>query len=163
MSKFLKTAALLLLTALCANTQAQTISEADQKGIEACYNGFLTAFQKLDASGLGILLTENAEQIAPDGQIIRGRNNVVAAMAGYMEYLKTMPKPEKYEQKNLGWQSRYVTKDVILSTYTEETTLQIGGKTTVEKLTHSIVLKKTDNQWLAELIAMTPVVEMPKK
>jgi ketosteroid isomerase-like protein len=163
MSKFLKTAALLLLTALCANTQAQTISEADQKGVEACYNGFVTAFEKLDPSGLGALLTENAEQIVPNGEITRGRNNVVASMAGYMEYLKTLPKPDAYDQKNVNWQSRYVTKDVIVSTYTEETTIQMGGKTTVEKQTNTIVLKKVGAQWLADLIAMTPVVDMPKQ
>ena len=74
MSNFIRIAAVLLLTALCANANAQTISATDQKGIEACYNGFMAASEKLDASNLGSLLTENAEHIIPNGAIIRGQH-----------------------------------------------------------------------------------------
>lgn len=163
MSNFIRIAAVLLLTALCANANAQTISATDQKGIEACYNGFMAAFEKLDASNLGSLLTENAEHIIPNGAIIRGRDNVVAAMKGYMEFLKTQPKPDNVEIKNLGMQSRYLASDVILSTYTEETSTTVAGKTNVEKLTNAIIMRKVNGQWLAELISLTPVVEMIKQ
>ena len=148
--------------ALLAQTaHAQVISPADQKGIEACYNGFMAAFEKMDPTGVGALLTENAEHIIPNGEIVRGRANVVASMAGFMEFLKTHPKPDHAAQKNLNWQSRYVAPDVILSTYTEETTQQFGDKTTVEKLTTAIVLRKIGDKWLADLISLTPVVAMP--
>lgn len=141
--------------------QAQAISPADQKGIEACYNGFMAAFEKMDPTGIGALLTESAEHIVPNGEIVRGRSNVVASMAGFMEFLKTQPKPDHFAQKNLNWQSRYVAQDVILSTYTEETTQQFGDKTTVEKLTTAILLRKIGDKWLADMISLTPVVAMP--
>lgn len=147
---------------LAQTLQAQTISAADQKGIEACYSGFMAAFEKMDVSGIEALLTENAEQITPDGSITRGRANVVANIKGYMEFLKSQPKPDKYETKNLGWQNRYLAPDVILATYTEENTLSFGNQTKVEKTTNAVVLKKSNGKWLADLIALTPVVTMPE-
>ncbi|MFN0173920.1 MAG: YybH family protein [Saprospiraceae bacterium] len=148
--------------ALLAQTlQAQTISAADQKGIEACYTDFMSAFEKMDASGIEALLTEDAEQITPEGNLTRGRANVVANIKGYMEFLKSQPKPDKYETKNLGTQNRYLAPDVILSTYTEENTINFGNQTKVEKITTAVVLKKSNGKWLADLITLTPVVPMP--
>ncbi len=147
---------------LSQTLQAQTISAADQKGIEACYNGFMSAFEKMDVTGIEALLTENAEQITPEGNITRGRANVVANMKGYMEFLKSQPKPDKFETKNLGWQNRYLAPDVILATYTEENTLSFGSQTKVEKTTTAVVLKKSNGKWLADLITLTPVVTMPE-
>lgn len=159
---------LFILFAFCTlapftqSLQAQTISPSDQKGIEACYTSIMSAFEKLDASGIGPWLTENAEQITPEGNITRGRVNVVANMAAYMEFLKTQPKPDKFETKNLGWQSRYLAPDVILATYTEQNTLSFGAQIKTEKTTTAVVLKKTNDKWLADLIALTPVIEMPQ-
>lgn len=147
---------------LTFNVHAQSISTADQKGVEATYNTFLSAFERLDASNLSVLLTENAEQIIPEGTIVRGRNNVVASLSGYMAFLKTQPKPDKVDQQSTGMQSRYLAPDVILSTYIDETVLHFGDKTRVEKMATTVVLKKAGGQWLVELIALTPVVEMPK-
>ena len=162
MSKFLKTAALLLMTALCANLNAQTISAADQKGIEATYKSFMKAFDTLDPSGLPALLTENAEHVPPTGALIRGRYQVAAAMGGYIEFLKTQPKPDKMEYVNKSLESRYLAKDVILSTYTEETTITLGAETLVELMTAAIVMRKVNGNWLAELVSLTPVIEMPQ-
>ena len=142
--------------------QAQTISDADQKGIMTCYNNFTAAIEKMDIAAIEALLTENAEQITPDGNITRGRTNVVANMKGYMEFLKGLPKPDKFETKLLGMQSRYLAPNVILSTYTEENTLSFGSQTKVEKTTTAVVLKKLNDKWLADLITLTPVVKMPE-
>lgn len=159
---------LLTLLTCCAfvffsqTLQAQTISDADQKGVTACYNDFTAALGKMDIKAIEALLTENAEQITPDGNITRGRTNVVANMKGYMEFLKGLPKPDKVETKLLGMQSRYLAPNVILSTYTEETTLSFGSQTKVEKTTTAVVLKKLNDKWLADLITLTPVVKMPE-
>lgn len=142
--------------------QAQTISAEDQKGIEACYTGFKMALEKMDASATEALLTENAEQIIPNGNIIRGRANVVANIKGYMEFLKTLPKPDRYETKNLGTQNRYLAPGLILSTYTEENTLTFGDQTKVEKTAYAVVLKKSNDKWLADLLTITSVVPMPE-
>ncbi len=155
------------LFTLCAfaffsqNLQAQAISAADQKGIEECYNVFRSAFEKLDASSIGPWLTENAEQILPNGEIIRGRANIVANMAGFMGFLKTQPKPDRTEIKNANAQTRYLAPDLILYTYTEESTQHFGDKSNTEKMTNAVLLRKVGGKWLAELIALTPMVEMP--
>ena len=146
---------------LAQNLQAQAISAADQKGIEECYNAFIAAFEKMDAAATGPWLTENAEQIVPTGEIIRGRANIVASMAGFMGFLKTQPKPDRTETKNVNSQSRYLAPDLILYTYTEESTQHFGDKSNTEKTSTSVLLRKVNSKWLAELIALTPVSAMP--
>ena len=158
---FFKALALCSFVLLSQAVQAQAISAEDQKGIDACYNDFMAAFEKMDAAAIEALLTENAEQITPDGNITRGRANVVANIKGYMEFLKSQPKPDKQETKNLGMQNRYLAPDLVLSTYTEENTLTFGNQTKVEKTTTAVLLKKSKGKWLAELITLTPVVTMP--
>ncbi len=144
------------------NIQAQTISAADQAGITACYNAFMAAFEKLDAAAIGPLLTENAEQIIPTGEIVRGRANIVASMEGYMAFLKTQPKPDRMETKNVAQQNRYLSTDLILTTYTEESTLYFGDKSRTEKMTTSVIMRKINGKWLADLITLTPVMAMPE-
>lgn len=146
---------------VASGLHAQTISAEDQKGVTECYDAFQSAFEHLDASGLGVWLTDNAEHIIPTGAIIRGRANVVASMTGYMEFLKTQPKPDSKETKLLAKQARYLAPDVVLYTYTEETTLHFGPKTQTEKMASSIVLHKNNGKWQADLIALTPVDTAP--
>jgi ketosteroid isomerase-like protein len=159
---------LLTLLTCCAfaffsqTLQAQTISDADQKGIMTCYNDFTAAIGKMDIAAIEALLTEDAEQITPEGNITRGRTNVVANMKGYMEFLKSLPKPDKFETKLLGMQSRYLAPGTILTTYTEENTLSFGSQTKVEKTTTAVVLKKMNDKWLLDLITLTPVVSGPE-
>ena len=156
------------LLACCAfalfaqNLQAQAISAADQKGIEECYNAFMAAFEKMDASSTGPWLTENAEQIVPTGEIIRGRANIVASMAGFMGFLKTQPKPDSTATKNVNAQTRYLAPDLILYSYTEESTQHFGNKSKTEKTSTTVLLRKVGSKWLADLITLTPVVAMPE-
>lgn len=161
MSHFLKTATLLFLIAFCAKTNAQTISAADKKGVEECYQAFMVAFEKLDASTIPSLLTENAEQIVPNGEIVRGKANVANSLKNYIEYLKTLPKPDRIEQENLGIQYRYLAPDVILSTYIDKSTMHFGDKTRVEQLASAVILHKSNGKWLVELLSLTPVGETP--
>jgi ketosteroid isomerase-like protein len=161
MFNFLKTAALLLTLATTLNLHAQQISPADQAGLEECYNGFMSAFDHMDATAMGALFTENAENIDPMGTIVRGRANLVANYAGLFQWLKTLPKADRYERKNLNWQSRYLAPDLVLSTYTEESIAYYGDKAQSEKNSFSVLLRKTNGKWLAELITMVPVKPMP--
>lgn len=159
---------LLTLITCCAfaffsqTLQAQSISDADQKGIMTCYNDFSAAFGKMDIAGIEAQLTENVDQITPDGSITHGRTNVVANMKGYLEFLKGLPKPDKVDTKLIGMQSRYLAPGTILTTYTEEKSISFGGQTKVEKTTTAVVLKKMNNRWLLDLIALTPVVSGPE-
>ena len=157
MFKFFKFATLVLACSFAHSLSAQAISAADQKGIEECYNAFMAAFEKMDAAAIAPWLAENAEQITPEGNITRGRANVVANMAGYMAFLKSQPKPDKMEQKNVNTQTRYLSTDLILYTYTEEATVHFGDKANTQKTTTAVLLRKTGGKWLAELITLTPV------
>ncbi len=161
MSNFLKTAALLLSFSFVQNLDAQTISAADQKGIEECYNAFMAAFDKLDASALGPWFTENAEHISPMGEIVRGRANLVTSYTNLFTFFKSQPKPDKFERKNTEWQSRYLATDLILSTYIGEDISHFGDKTESSKMSVAVLLRKTGGKWLAELITLTPVTPMP--
>ncbi|MCC6460508.1 MAG: nuclear transport factor 2 family protein [Saprospiraceae bacterium] len=161
MSTCVKTTVLLLCFACTARLNAQAISAADQKGIETCYNGFMAAFDHMDAATFGSLLTENAEHISPMGELVRGRDNLVAYFGRLFEFFKTQPKPEKFERKNDNWQSRYLSPDLILSTYVSTETITAGGAAHSEKNTLSVLLRKQNGIWLAELITLTPETPMP--
>jgi len=162
MSSFLKTAALLLTLSFALNLNAQ-ISAADQKGIEECYNAFMAAFDKLDATAIGPLFTENAEHISPMGEVIRGRANLVTFYTNLFAFFKSQPKPDKTETVNTAWQNRYLAADLILATYTSTDTHHFGDKVKEDKMTVAVLLRKTGGKWLAELVTLTPVMAMPQK
>jgi uncharacterized protein (TIGR02246 family) len=161
MSNISKMAALQLCCCFALNLRAQTISTADQQGIETTYNAFMAAFEHLDAAAMGPLFTENAEVISPMGEITRGRDNLVVMYTGLFNYFKSLPKPNRSERQNTNWQSRYLAPDLIVATYTEASTSYFGEKKNTEKLTQTVLLRKTGGNWLAELITLTPVVAMP--
>ena len=161
MFHFLKTAALLLTLCFAQNLQAQAVSDADQKGVEECYNTFMTAFDKLDASGLGPWFAENAEHISPMGEIIRGRANLVTFYTNLFTFFKSQPKPDRYERKNSNRTNRYLAADLILATYTSEETSQFGDKVQTDSMSVAVLLRKSGGKWIAELITLSPVVAMP--
>ena len=161
MSNLLKTATLLLCFAFTQNLHAQTITAADQKGVDACYNAFVTAFDNMDASGLGPWFTENAEEINPLGELVRGRANLVTNYTNLFAYFKSQPKPDKVERNNTNQQSRYLASDLILFTYISEETLHFGDKKESNKMATSVLLRKKDNKWMVELLNVVPVTPMP--
>ena len=161
MSNISKLAALLLCCCFTQNLRAQSISTADQQGIEATYHAFMAAFEHLDAAAMGPLFTENAEVVSPMGEITRGRDNLVVMYTGLFNYFKSLPKPDRSEQQNTAWQSRYLAPDLILASYTEESTSYFGEKKKTEKMAQTVVLRKTGGKWLAELITLTPVISQP--
>lgn len=160
MSNFLKISALFFLFSCSLNAQTP-ISAADQKGIEECYNAFMSAFDKTDASTLGPWFTENAEHISPMGDLVRGRTNLVTYYGNLFNFFKSQPKADKTERNNTNFQSRYLSTDLILSTYTSEDIRYFGDKKESSKMSASALLRKTGGKWLAELIVLTPVAPMP--
>lgn len=156
MSNFLKTSVLLLALACAAGLQAQQISAEDQKGIEACYNGFMTAFDKMDASAFNGLFTENADHIDPTGTLVHGRSNLVAYFGKWFEMLKSMPKPDRVERNDSVWNNRYLASDLILATYNSDETLYFGDQKQVQSTAIAVLLRKQNGKWLAELVSVTP-------
>ncbi len=161
MSTFLKTTTLLLAFSFAQNLHAQTVSAADQKGIEECYNAFTSAFEQSNASQMSAWMTDNVEHITPLGELVRGKNNVIAHFTKLFEFFKTLPKPDKTETKNTDWQNRYLANDLILATYTSTDTNHFGDKVQEDKMTMSVLLRKKGDKWVAELITLTPVTPMP--
>ena len=161
MSNFSKLAALLLTCFFALHLTAQTVSDADRQGVEQTYASFMAAFDQLDAAAMGPLFTENAEVVSPMGDIVRGRANLVTMYTGLFGYFKSLPKPDRTERDILNRQSRYLANDLILVSYTEVSTSYYGEKQQVEKMTQSVLLRKTGDKWLAEQIALTPVVARP--
>jgi len=137
------------------SASAQNISAADQKGIEEVFAFMSSAFDKGDASGLASILSENAEQIIPTGEIIRGRANIVAGLTGYIAYLKSQPKADRFENKKINQQYRYLTPDYVVTTYIDENTSYFGDKIKVEKTTTSLLMHKVGGKWLTELVCLT--------
>ena len=161
MSNISKMAALLLTCLFALNLSAQTISDTDRQGIETTYKSFAAAFNQLDAAAMGPLFTENAEVITPMGEIVRGRANLVAMYTGLFNYFKSLPRPDRSEREILNRQEHYLAKDLILVSYTEVTTSFYGDKQQVDKMSQAILLRKTGDTWLAELVSLTPVMETP--
>jgi ketosteroid isomerase-like protein len=161
MSNISKSAALLLACFFALNLHAQTISDADRQGIETTYKSFAAAFDQLDATAMGPLFTENAEVVTPRGEIVRGRASLVTMYTGLFNYFKSLPRPDRSEREILNRQEHYLAKDLILVSYTEVSTGYYGDKQRVDKMAQSILLRKNGDTWLAELVALTPVMEMP--
>jgi ketosteroid isomerase-like protein len=151
---------LLLALSLCSAT-AQTISAADQKGIDEMYTLLTAAFEKSDATLLVPVLADNVEQIIPTGEIVRGRNNVIAGMGGYMAFLKTQPKPDRVVPKLTAQQYRYLATDLVLTTYQDETARYYGDKMEKENMATSVLMRKVNGKWVAELITLTAMGAMP--
>ena len=138
---------------------AQTISAADKKAIDEMYANVAMAFQKSDPKIMEAMIAENAEQIIPIGEVIRGRANIMAGMAGYMGFLKSQPQPDRVEASHMNEQFRYLGTDLVLGTYIDVTVKHFGDKTETEKMTNSIILHKVNGKWLTELIAIIPFTE----
>ncbi|MEI6410140.1 MAG: hypothetical protein WCR52_12195 [Bacteroidota bacterium] len=149
----------MLLALSFGSACAQSLSATDQKAIDEAMALGQTAFQKMDISILTPLMSENVEQIVPDGTIVRGKANVSAGIGGYMSYLKTQPKPDRFESKKSSEQYRYLMPDLVLYTFSEVNTSYFGDKTTVEKMSEAMILHKINGKWLVELIALTPLTK----
>ena len=148
-----------LLFAVCSATFAQTVS--DDKAVTEVYSQAMQAFDKQDAQALIALFTDNAEHITPLGGIVRGKEALQASYVGLFKKFAQMPKPDRSTHEVLNMKNRYITPELLISTYTDKTTSYVGNKSTVEELTTSVLLAKKGNKWFIESLTLTPVTPMP--
>lgn len=148
-----------LIFAVCSAAFAQT--PADDKAVVDVYNQAMKAFEKQDAQALTSLFTENAEHITPLGSIIRGKESLQAGYAGLFKMFAQMPKPDRSTREVVNQKNRYITPELLISTYTEKITSHFGTKSTVEELTSSVILSKKEGRWLIENLTLTPVAPVP--
>lgn len=160
MFNFLKISTLSLLFFFSFNLHAQ-ISAADEKGTKECYDACIAAFEKSDANALCQWFTDNAEHVGPMGDIVRGRDNLIAYYTHLFEWFSAMPKPDRTETKVTNMQSRYLATDLVQVTYTEDNIRYYSEKAESDKFSCAVVLRKTKGKWLIELLMMTPVQTMP--
>lgn len=153
-------ATLLLTTTFSMNVNAQKISEADDKSIGKLYGEMMMAFGKFDAAAFAGLYTENGTHISPDGQIVTGRAALKEHYEKLFAWFKTLPKPDKTDMKQTGWNPRYLGNDLILAEYTDEQTKHFGNKVEKEIFAFSVLLKRSNDSWLCEQVTMTPVKPM---
>jgi uncharacterized protein (TIGR02246 family) len=160
MKKLFIAAMLLLTTTFSMNVNAQKISDADDKSIGKMYQEMMMAFGKFDAVAFAGFYTDNGTHISPDGQIVTGRAALKEFYEKLFAWFKTLPKPDKTDMKQSGWNPRYLNNDLIIGEYTEEHTNHFGNKVEKEMLAFSVLLKRTNNGWLCEQVTMTPVKPM---
>lgn len=159
--KQLFTAAMLLVaTTFSINSNAQKISEADSKGITKTYQNIMGAFAKMDAEAVANAYTENGTHIDPNGNIITGRAALKESYEKLFAWFKTLPAPDKTDTKQSEWTSRYLSNDLIQVNYNDEQTAHYGNKAEKTVFAISVVLKRTKDSWLCELVQMTPVKPM---
>ena len=75
-------------------------------------------------------------------------------------WFMTLPRPDKMEQNQTNWSSRYLGSDLILVNYNDEHTNHFGNKVEKETFAMSVILKRTKDGWLCEEVTMTPVKPM---
>lgn len=160
MSTISKLAALLLTCSFALNLRAQSLSTADQQGIDATFKSISAAFEQLDAPALSPFFTENAVSVSPLGHITRGHANLMGMYTGLFNYFKSLPVPDRYEDQRLDWQARYLTQDIVAISFVEMSTSYFGDKNKVEKMAYSLILRKVDGKWLVEQVSLTPVTDM---
>ena len=133
----------------------------DNPAVFEVYNQAMQAFEKQDAQALANLFTANADHINPLGGIVRGKEALIANYTFVFKMFAQMPKPDKYNREVLEQNTRYITPDVVLSTYKERETASYGTKSQVEEMTYSVLLVKKGDKWLIESLTITPKSEMP--
>ena len=148
-----------LVFSVCSVAFAQFSS--DDKVVIDVYNQAMKAFEKQDAQALTSLFTENAENITPLGGIVRGKAAIQANYVGLFKMFSQLPKADRSTSEVLDLKNRYITSELLFSTYTEKTTSYYGDKTSVEEMTTTVLLSKKGNKWLIESLTLTPVTPMP--
>lgn len=156
--KHLFTAAILLLATIFSFTaNAQKISIADSTATTKVYLEMRSAFGRFDAAGLAGYYTEKGTHISPDGQIVTGRAALTEFYKKLFAWFMTLPRPDKMDNNQTNWNTRYLSDDLILVNYNDEQTLHFGNKAEKEVFAMSVILKRTKDSWLFEQVTMTPV------
>lgn len=153
-------AMLLLTTTFSMNVNAQKISATDSIATTKAYLGIMSAFGRFDAAGVAGYYTENGTHISPDGQIVIGRAALTEYFKKLFAWFMTLPRPDKMDNNQTNWNTRYLSNDLILVNYNDLHNNHFGNKVEKEVSAVSVILKRTKDGWLCEQVAMTPVKPM---
>lgn len=151
MTKLLKTAFSLLLLACCTQLQAQTA--ADEAAVYALFTECGAAFHARDADRYAAIFTENAEFIPPVGTVLHGRETIRQA---HLQLFKNFPKPGEVTHETLDRKLRFLAPDLALATVHVKSTETKDGVQESDALSLSLVARRVGDQWLAELLTLTP-------
>ena len=157
MTQLLIAATLLLTTTFSMNVNAQKVSDEDLKGTEQVYKAMMSAFGRLDAAGIAGYYPENGTHISPNGQIVTGRAALTEYFKKLFAWFMTLPRPDKMDNNQTNWNTRYLSNDLIMVNYNDEHTNHFGNKVEKETFAMSVILKRTKDGWLCEEVTMTPV------
>lgn len=148
---------LLLATTFSMNANAQKVLEEDLKSTEKFYKEMMAAFGRFDAAGVAGYYTENGTHISPEGQIVTGRAALKELYKNLFAWFMSLPRPDKMDQNQTNWNTRYLSNDLILVQYNDEHINHFGNKVEKEMMAVSVILKRTKDSWLCEQVTVTPV------
>ncbi|MBL7798904.1 MAG: SgcJ/EcaC family oxidoreductase [Saprospiraceae bacterium] len=154
MSNTFKSTVLLLFVAFNLSAQAP-----NDDAVYAMLQEGIDAFNARDAVRFANLYADNAEFIAPDGNIFHGREQIRAAHA---ELFTMIPKPEKSATEYVERKVTMLSADLVLLTARWKSTDSFGGQDQVSEMSFSFLAKQTNGKWQGQLTTLTPVVPMPQ-
>lgn len=120
------------------------------------WNDVNKAYESGDTEKMWAAYTENAAEVAPDGNVTFGKK---ALREGWDAFLKMADKTPTFSYENP--QVRILTNEVALIIWDSSADIQIGGQQVGGKTKGMAVVHKINGQWKVEFDALTPVIQMP--
>lgn len=149
-----KSTVLLLFVAVNLSAQAP-----DDKAVYAMLQEGIDAFNARDAVRFANLYADNAEFIAPDGNILHGKEQIRAAHA---ELFKMIPAAEKSATEYVERKVTMLSADMVLLTARWKSTDTFGGQDQESEMSFSFLAEHTNGKWQGRLTTLTPVAPMPQ-
>lgn len=153
MSNTIKSTVFMLFVAIgltAQTTNNNAVYTMLQEGIDA--------FNARDAVRFANLYADNAEFIAPDGNILHGKEQIRAA---HESLFKVIPKPETSTTEYVERNVTMLSADMVLLTARWKSTDTMGGQSHVEEMSFSFIAERTNGKWLGKLTTLTPVAPPP--
>ncbi len=126
----------LLLIVGCAAPQQDNTEEA-RAGIEATNAQFMAAFTEGNAAGVAACYTEDAQFMAPNGEIVRGREDIQKTMQGLIDAGIKEVRLETVEVEGHGDTAYEVGKG----------TLTGADGQTIDEIKYIVIWKKVGDAW----------------
>lgn len=149
-----KSTVLLLFVAVNLSAQAP-----DDNAVYAMLQEGIDAFNARDAVRFANLYADNAEFIAPDGNILHGKEQIRAA---HTELFKMIPAAEKSTTEYVERKVTILSADMVLLTARWKSTDTFGGQEQVSEMSFSFLAERTNGKWRGRLTTLTPVAPMPQ-
>ncbi len=154
MSNTFKSTVLLLFVAINLSAQAP-----NDNAVYAMLQEGIDAFNARDAVRFANLYADNAEFIAPDGNILHGKSSIRAAHEALFQMI---PKPEKSATEYVERKVTMLSADMVLLTARWKSTDTVGGQDQASEMSFSFLAKQTNGKWQGLLTTLTPVTPFPE-